>query len=40
MTHAITILADENIANIDDYLSHHDINVIKLKGREINQARH
>ena len=38
MTHAITILADENIANIDDYLSHHDINVIKLKGREINQA--
>ena len=38
MTHAITILADENIANIDDYLSHHDINVIKLKGRDINQA--
>lgn len=33
----LTVLADENIANIDDYLHHHDIKVIKLKGRDINR---
>lgn len=33
----LTVLADENIANIDDYLCHHDIQVIKLKGRDINR---
>ncbi len=33
----LTVLADENIANIDDYLRHHDIQVIKLKGRDINR---
>lgn len=31
----ITVIADENIANIDDYLNHHDITIIKLKGRDI-----
>lgn len=35
----ITILADENIALLDEYLSHHqNIHLIKLKGRDINQS--
>lgn len=34
----ITIIADENIANLDDYLVHHDIRLIKMKGRCINQV--
>ena len=34
----ITIIADENIASLDDYLNHHAIRLIKMKGRDINQA--
>lgn len=34
----LTILADENIANLDDYMAHHEVRIIKLKGRDINQA--
>ncbi|MDO4450916.1 MAG: 4-phosphoerythronate dehydrogenase [Moraxella sp.] len=34
----ITILADENIASLDDYFHHDNITLIKLKGREINQS--
>lgn len=33
----LTILADENIANLGDYLSHHAVRLITLKGRDINQ---
>ncbi|OAV00784.1 MULTISPECIES: 4-phosphoerythronate dehydrogenase [Moraxella] len=32
----LTVLADENIANLDDYLAHHPIKVIKMAGRAIN----
>ncbi|MFB6348247.1 4-phosphoerythronate dehydrogenase [Moraxella sp. ZJ142] len=31
----LTVLADENIANLDDYLAHHDIRLIKMAGRDI-----
>ncbi|UXZ05482.1 4-phosphoerythronate dehydrogenase [Moraxella nasicaprae] len=31
----LTIIADENIANIDDYLGHHQANIIKMHGRDI-----
>ncbi|AWY20989.1 4-phosphoerythronate dehydrogenase [Moraxella bovis] len=34
----ITILADENIAHLDDYFCHDNTELIKLKGREINQS--
>ena len=35
---SICVVCDENIACIDDYLGkHHNINVIKLAGRQINQ---
>lgn len=33
----LTILADENIINLDEYMAHHDIHLIKVKGRDINQ---
>lgn len=39
MTHApLTVLADENIANLDDYLTHHPVRIIRLKGRSIDQT--
>lgn len=34
----ITILADENIAHLDDYFCHDNTTLIKLKGRDINQS--
>ncbi len=34
----ITILADENIAHLDDYFAHQDVLLVKLKGRDIHQA--
>ena len=34
----ITILADENIAHLDDYFCHDNTTLIKLKGREIDQS--
>lgn len=34
----ITILADENIASLDDYFNHDEMTLIKLKGREIHQS--
>ncbi|MDO4897404.1 MAG: 4-phosphoerythronate dehydrogenase [Moraxella sp.] len=34
----MNILADENIAHLDDYFCHDNINLIKLKGREINEC--
>lgn len=33
----LTVLCDENIAHANDYLRWHDVNVIFLKGRDINQ---
>lgn len=33
----ITLIADENIANIDDYLKDHPVRLIKLAGRDIHQ---
>lgn len=33
----LTIIADENIANLDDYMAFHNTRIIKLKGRDINQ---
>lgn len=33
----ITILADENIAHLDDYFAHQDVLLVKLKGRDISQ---
>lgn len=38
MPQTLTVLADENIANVDDYLAHHNTTLIKLKGRKINQS--
>lgn len=34
----LTVLADENIASLDDYFFNDNITLIKLKGREINQS--
>lgn len=34
----LTLLADENIASLDDYFFKDNITLIKLKGREINQS--
>lgn len=34
----LTVLADENIASLDDYFFNDNITLIKLKGRDINQS--
>lgn len=34
----LTVLADENIAHLDDYFGHHDIHLVKCQGRKINQS--
>lgn len=34
----MTILADENIAHLDDYFCHHHVRLIKMAGRHINQS--